>query len=185
LAEQEGAWALTGELSCGTTITSAKVSIATAAGTANTRLSQAGAAAGAEPGAVVRRDEPPGGGRNLGITAFDDLRMVDTSHVEVGVEHLHPRNPVDRQDVAPGSLSDFLWGKGPRRRKMCAFCCGSQASWVLLDDLEPVNTSYGTSVHRRAHGQSLPILLGAVTYVGRARRVCRGSLGHGGQRLFL
>jgi hypothetical protein len=88
LALQGGAWALTGELSCGITITSAKLSIATAAGTANTRLSQAGAAAEAEPGAVVRRDEPSGGGRKLGIRAFDDLGMVDTSHVEVGVEHL-------------------------------------------------------------------------------------------------
>ena len=49
--------------------------MATAAGTANTRLSQAGAAAEAEPGDVVRRDELPME-KNLGIMAFDDLRMA-------------------------------------------------------------------------------------------------------------
>ena len=40
-AAQEEVWALTGELSCGITVTRANVSIATPVGTANTRLNQA------------------------------------------------------------------------------------------------------------------------------------------------
>jgi hypothetical protein len=56
--------------------------MATAAGTANTRLSQAGTGAETEPADVVRRDEPFGGGSNLGVVAFDDLRMLGTSYVK-------------------------------------------------------------------------------------------------------
>ena len=69
------------------------------------------AAAEGEPGDVARRDEPSGGGRNLGVTAFDDLRIVDTSHVGVGVEHPYPGNPVGRQVVAPDGFSGFLLGR--------------------------------------------------------------------------
>jgi hypothetical protein len=45
---------------------------------------------------------------------------------------------------------------------------------VLLDDLEPVNMSYGTSVHRKAHGQSLPILDERLPMSGVDTRVCGG-----------
>jgi hypothetical protein len=107
---QEGTCALTGELSCGTSVTSAKVSMATAAGTASSRLSQAGAAE-AEPADVVCRDEASGGDSNLGVAAFDDLRMLGTSHVEVGVEHLYPSNPAGREVVAPAGLFGILLGK--------------------------------------------------------------------------
>jgi hypothetical protein len=55
---------------------------------------------------------------------------------------------------------------------------------VLLDDLEPVNMSYGTNVHKKAHGQSPPILRWAVTYVGALIPGLRGIAGTWWQRLF-
>jgi len=93
----------------------------------------------------------------------------------VGIEEVGGRgrvatvevNPASREVVAPAGLFGLPLGKGLVDAKYAPFVVAHRASCDLLDDLEPVNTSYGTSVQGRPHGQSLPILLGAVTYLGR------------------
>jgi hypothetical protein len=87
-----------------------------------------------------------------------DRGSVDAKYAPFVVAHI---------GVQPGGiLLGVSLGRALPSGKVCSttYQGVGGSSW---HDLEPVNMGYGTSVSGKTHGQSLPILGRAVTYVGR------------------